>query len=42
VKENVIIFKENNDNPYEIHNNYTDLSIIFHSLIFFLGNIKNI
>jgi hypothetical protein len=24
-----IILKENNDNPYEIHNNYIDLSIVF-------------
>ena len=31
-----IIFKENNDNPYEIHNqNYNELSIVFHPLIFF-------
>jgi uncharacterized protein (DUF486 family) len=27
-----IIFKENNDNPYEIHNNYTELSIVFHPM----------
>jgi hypothetical protein len=33
-----IIFKENNDNPYEIHNNYIELSIVFHPMIFFLGN----
>jgi hypothetical protein len=30
-----IIFKENNDNPYEIHNNYNELSIVFHPMIFF-------
>jgi uncharacterized protein (DUF486 family) len=30
-----IIFKENNDNPYEIHNNYIKLSIFFHPMIFF-------
>ena len=31
-----IIFKENNDNPYEIHNNYVKLSIVFHPMkIFF-------
>ena len=24
-----IIFNENNDNPYEIHNNYIKLSIVF-------------
>ena len=36
-----IIFNENNDNPYEIHNNYIELSIVFHPMIFFLGN-KNI
>jgi hypothetical protein len=28
-----IIFKENNDNPYEIHNNYIKLSIVFHPMI---------
>jgi hypothetical protein len=33
-----IIFKENNDNPFEIHNNYNELSIVFHPMIFFLGN----
>jgi hypothetical protein len=33
-----IIFKENNDNLYEIHNNYNELSIVFHPMIFFLGN----
>jgi hypothetical protein len=27
------IFKENNDNPYEIHNNYVKLSIVFHPMI---------
>jgi hypothetical protein len=35
-----IIFKENNGNPYEIHNNYIKLSIIFHPIIIFLGNKK--
>ena len=35
-----IIFKENNDNPYEIHNNYIKLSIVFHPMIIFLGNKK--
>jgi hypothetical protein len=35
-----IIFKENNGNPYEIHNNYIKLSIIFHPMIIFLGNKK--
>ena len=29
------IFKENNDNPYEIHNNYVKLSIVFHPMIIF-------
>jgi hypothetical protein len=33
-----IIFKENNDNPYENYNNYIKLSIVFHPMIFFLGN----
>jgi hypothetical protein len=34
-----IIFIENNDNPYEIYNNYIKLSIVFHPMIiFFLGN----
>jgi hypothetical protein len=32
-----IILKENNDNPYEIHNNYIELSIVFHPMIIFLG-----
>jgi hypothetical protein len=27
-----IVFKENNDNPYEIHNNYVKLSIVFHRI----------
>jgi hypothetical protein len=35
-----IILKENNDNPYEIHNNYIELSIVIHPIIFFLGNKK--
>jgi hypothetical protein len=35
-----IIFKENNDNPYEINNNYIKLSIVFHPMIIFLGNKK--
>jgi uncharacterized protein (DUF486 family) len=30
-----IILKENNDNPYEIHNNYIELSIVFHPMINF-------
>ena len=35
-----VILKENNDNPYEIHNNYIELSIVFHPMIIFLGNTK--
>jgi hypothetical protein len=35
-----IILKENNDNPYEIHNNCIELSIVFRSKIVFLGNKK--
>ena len=35
-----IILKENNDNPYEIYNNYIELSIVFHPMINFLGNKK--
>ena len=35
-----IILKENNDNSYEIHNNYIELSIVFHPMIIFLGNKK--
>jgi hypothetical protein len=27
-------------NPYEIHNNYIKLSIVFHPMIIFLGNKK--
>jgi hypothetical protein len=30
-----IIFNDNNDNPYEIHNNYIKLSIVFHPMIIF-------
>ena len=30
-----IILKENNDNSYEIHNNYITLSIVFHTMIIF-------
>ena len=30
-----IILKENNNNPYEIHNNYIELSIVFHPMIIF-------
>jgi hypothetical protein len=30
-----IILKENNDNSYEIHNNYIELSIVFHPMIIF-------
>jgi hypothetical protein len=31
-----VILKENNDNPYEIHNNYIELSIVFNpNIIFF-------
>ena len=30
-----VILKENNDNPYEIHNNYIELSIVFHPTIIF-------
>ena len=30
-----IILKENNDNPYEIHNNYIELCIVFHHMIIF-------
>jgi hypothetical protein len=29
-----------NENPYEIHNNYIKLSIVFHPRIIFLGNKK--
>jgi hypothetical protein len=35
-----IIFNENNDNPYEIHNNYIKLSIDFHPMIILSGNKK--
>ena len=30
-----VILKENSDNPYEIHNNYIELSIVFHPMIIF-------
>ena len=29
------IFKENNDNPYEINNIYIKLSIVFHPMLIF-------
>jgi hypothetical protein len=32
-----IIFNENNDNPYEIDNNYVKLSIVFHPMIIVLN-----
>jgi hypothetical protein len=35
-----IIFIENNDNPYEIYNNYIKLSIDFHPMIILSGNKK--
>jgi hypothetical protein len=35
-----IIFKENNNNPYENYKNYIKLSIVFHPMIIFLR--KNI
>ena len=35
-----IILKENNNNPYEIHNIDIELSIVFHPMIIFLGNNK--
>jgi hypothetical protein len=35
-----IIFEGNNDNPFEINNNYIKLSIVFHPMIIFLGNKK--
>jgi hypothetical protein len=35
-----IMFIENNDNLYEIYNNYIKLSIVFHPMIIFLGNKK--
>jgi hypothetical protein len=35
-----IIFMENNDNPYEIYNNYIKLSIVFHPMIILSGNKK--
>ena len=35
-----IIFIENNDNSYEIYNNYIKLSIDFHPMIILSGNKK--
>ena len=32
-----VILRENNDNPYEIHNNYIELSIFFHPLIILIN-----
>jgi hypothetical protein len=37
-----IIFKENNDNPYENYNNYIKLSIVFHPMIMIFFGKKNI
>jgi hypothetical protein len=37
-----IIFRENNDNPYEIHNNYVKLSIVFHAMIIFFRKKENL
>jgi hypothetical protein len=34
-KKKGFFLKENNDNPYEIHNNYIELSIVFHPMIIF-------
>ena len=34
-----IIFKENNDNPYENYNNYIKLSIVFHPMIIFFREL---
>jgi hypothetical protein len=34
-----IIFKENNDNPYENYNNYIKLSIVFHPMIIYFKKI---
>jgi hypothetical protein len=33
-----IILKENNDNPYEIQNNYIELSIVLHPMIIVFRN----
>ena len=30
-----VIFQQNNFNPYEIYNNYIELSIVFHTMIIF-------
>jgi hypothetical protein len=35
-----IMFEQNNDNPYEIHNIYIKLNIVFHVIKFFLGDKK--
>ena len=37
-----VILKENNDNPYEIHNNYIELSIVFHPMIIFFRKEENL
>ena len=34
------VIQQNNVNPYEIYNNYIELSIVFHIMIIFLGNRK--
>ena len=35
-----VLFQQNNVNPYEIHDKYIELSILFHTMIIFLGNRK--
>ena len=35
-----VIFQQNNVNPYEIYNNYIELSIVFHTMITFFENRK--
>jgi hypothetical protein len=35
-----IMFEQNNDNPYEIHNIYIKLNIVFHVIKIFLGDKK--
>ena len=36
------IFQQNNVNPYGINNNYIELSIDFHNMIFFLRRWENL
>ena len=35
-----LVYQQNNDNPFEICNNWIQLNMVFHVIIIFLGNMK--